>query len=98
MAMGPQDAVTGEFLQEPGLEEGHWYLDENQQLFIVPNDRYGIAEIEGPDGEVLDKLNSAYRSKAFSAIDPDVIAMECGLDVVSPVLKRFDPDCGYYSA
>lgn len=49
-------------LAAPSLEHGHWYLDpESNALFIVPDDRHGLAEMEGPDDATCDELNGIYR-------------------------------------
>ena len=43
------------------IEQGHWYRSPAGELFIVPDDQVAVAEIEGPDGETLDRLNKVYR-------------------------------------
>ena len=36
------------------MKTGRWYTDEEGRLYIVSNDKYGIAEIAGPDNDTLD--------------------------------------------
>ena len=93
--MGPFDNEKGVFLQAPGYEEGHWFVSNTTgDAFIVPK---CDAEIEGPDGEVVDELNAVYREQSFDQVDPEAVAEQLGLSVVPDVLKRFDSRVGYYS-
>lgn len=93
--MGPYDNDAGVFLEADGYESGHWYLNEDGVLYIVPN---GEAEIEGPDDVVLEALNTVYREQPFGDIDPNVVAEKLSLDVVLDIFKRFSPDVGYFNA
>lgn len=103
MGLGLYDNESKQYLQEPCKEHGHWYEGDDGQLYIVPNDKYGVSEIDGPDDDVLDALNAAYRQAetdgiAFDRIDTGAIAQRLGLSVIQDVLKRFDAESGYYHA
>lgn len=98
MGIGTRDEETGEYFKSEGLENGHWYEGPERYLYIVPDERYGGEEIAGPDDDITEKLNKAYREGDFDAIDPDVLAKELGLEVILPVLRRFDPEIGFYHA
>lgn len=95
--MGPFDNQTGKYVATSGYGEGsHWYLDEEGRLYIVPS---VDAEIEGPESDVLDALNKVYRDAPhFSSVNPEEVAEELAIEVIPDVLKRFDPDVGYYRA
>lgn len=95
--MGPFDNETGKYIETPGFGQGsHWYVDDRDQLYIVPD---AEAEIEGPDTETLQALNKVYReATSFLAVNPEGVAEKLGLEVIPDVLKRFDPDTGYYRA
>jgi hypothetical protein len=98
MGIGTRDEETGIFFKSPGLENGHWYLDDDGYLYIVPNDNYDIEETAGPDNETVDALNALYREKDFDSINPDEVAEKLGLEFVHDVLRRFDPQSGFYTA
>lgn len=93
MAIGYDNEKQG-CVENADLEAGHWYLDEDRQLFIVPDN----GEIEGPDDETLDALNTAYRRMTFAEIDQKTLANELGLSVVHSWQQRFDPVAGYFAA
>lgn len=93
--MGPYDNEKRKYMNPPGFEAGHWYTD-GKTLWIVPN---AEAEIEGPDGDIEDRLNTVYReAPSFDAVDPYAVASELDLEVVPASLKRFEPDLGFYVA
>ena len=93
--MGPYNNETQQYLDVPGFESGHWYTSEGI-LYIVPN---AEAEIEGPDDNILERLNTIYREAAsFEDVNPYDVASELGLEVIPDPLKRFDPEIGYYHA
>lgn len=98
MGLGLYNNETQRHIKDDCMEKGHWYVNDAGYLYIVPNDLYGIAEIEGPDGDVLDALNKCYREASFDTIDPEQVAEALGLEVVAEVLKRFDSEAGYYHA
>jgi len=89
---------TEQYIEMSGLEFGHWYLDQDGALYIVPDEKYGFAEIEGPDTDTLEKLNNAYRETGFDKVDRSAIAKDNGLEIIPDVLKRFSPGLGYYNA
>ncbi|MBK6616531.1 MAG: hypothetical protein IPG27_21405 [Ottowia sp.] len=95
-------AVAKMVFRRPELEHGHWYIEDGSgALFIVPDDSFGAAEIEGPDGETLDRLNAAYRrcdaeKVEFGRIHKDGIARVLGLTVVQDWQHRFDQRTGRY--
>ncbi|WP_323016417.1 hypothetical protein [Castellaniella sp.] len=83
------------------FDHGHWYQDWDGAIYIVPDDRYGLAETYGPDGEMLDAINKAYREcwpTPSWQVDPEVIAEKLDLETVPEYLRRFDPEIGYYHA
>lgn len=98
MGIGTRNEATQEYIQSEGMEKGHWYTDENDFLYIVPDDRYGIEESAGPDNATMEALNAVYRETAFAALDPFEVASRLGLSFIPDVLRRFDPESGFYSA
>jgi hypothetical protein len=54
------DNETGLFLFADYLMEADWFVDGNGFLFIVPRPEV-VAEIDGPDGVLLDAMNAACR-------------------------------------
>lgn len=95
---GPYDNESQVYLASECLAHGHWYLDEDGMLYIVPNPQYGLAEIEGPDDEICSLLGKVYQAKEFAEVDPEEVAKMHDLEYVSPVLHRFTEQTGYYSA
>lgn len=101
MGLGLYDNESRKYLEEPCKQHGHWYVADDGQLYIVPDDQYGIAEIDGPDDAVLDALNATYREADanktdFNSIDTAAIAQRLGLSVIYDWQKRFDEESGYY--
>ena len=96
--MGPYDNDACIYLESPWLQQGHWYQGDDGSLYIVPTTAHGLAEIEGPDGEVLDALNAAYRTTDFDKVDQEAVAKRLDIDVIPEVLKRFSEEIGYFSA
>nr|WP_321303089.1 hypothetical protein [Alcaligenes faecalis] len=99
--------VTDGPVKEPCYEHGHWYLREDDgALFIVPDDRHGLAETYGPDDETLDKLNDIYRSLEqrykqpdwFDKVDTHIVQTYAVLTFIPEYLRRFDPISGWYTA
>lgn len=95
MGIGMQDE-NGVYQKTAGLENGHWYLDNDGMLYIVPSEEDGLAEIEGPDSEILEQLNAIYREAPFDKVDQQQVANDLGLDIILDVFKRFDPEIGFY--
>lgn len=94
MGIGPYDNEGGEHHDLPGYMDGHWYINRDCQLYIVPN---AEAEIEGPDDETLDKLNSIYRAaSSFDQVDTAKVAEDLGLHFVQWQSRRFSWKHGYY--
>ena len=54
------DNETGRFLYCEWLMDADWFEDQHGLLFIVPRPDV-TAEIEGPDGPLLDAMNAACR-------------------------------------
>ena len=78
---------------EDWLMDGDWF-DCDGLLFIIPKSDV-IAEIEGPDGILLDSINAACRDHG------EITDLDCeklGLTRVPDCLKRWDKKCGYYHA
>lgn len=85
---------TGLYEECEWLMDADWFDDESGSLYIVPRPEV-VAEIEGPDGDLLDAMNAACRDHA------EITAADCtrlGLTRVDDVLKRFNPHDGYYHA
>ena len=83
------------------IELGHWYRNAIGELFIVPDDDIAVAEIEGPDGETLDRLNKVYRrcgaeGVPFQSIDTNGIARVLELELVDQAERLFDAPTGRY--
>ena len=88
-------------LVRPEIEQGHWYVDPIGALFIVPDDGVAVAEIEGPDGEMMDRLNRVYRrceaeGVPFQKIDTGSIARVLQLEIVEKADRLFDESTGRY--
>jgi len=99
--MDMQHSEASSIRQE--VEQGHWYQDDLGQVFIVPDETFAAAEIEGPDGETLDRLNRIYRrceseGIAFKKIDQAGIAKVLELHTVEASNRRFDTRTGRYFA
>lgn len=88
------DNAAGQCVRSSNLDNGHWYQDGEGNLYIVPDN----GEIEGPDNDVLEKLNSAYRVRSFYDVNEDEMARNLGLEVVYSWQQRFDPVKGYFAA
>lgn len=71
---------------------GHWYANEETgQLYIMPNDQYGIADSYGPDDEIMSELNEIYRLHAcvpYENIDQQQIADKLSLNIIYDWQKR----------
>lgn len=89
---------AGESDAEPCFEKGHWYIDDDGLLYIIPDDSLGLADSIGPDNDTADALNQAYSEVKFEEVDRESLAQSLNLEIVLDVLKRFDPETGYYSA
>ena len=97
MGIGTRDESTGIFFKSEGLDNGHWYVDAEGYLYIVPDERYGSEECAGPDNDTMDKLNAVYRETEFEDIDPFTLAKQLDLEYVSPALHRYC-ESGFYTA
>ena len=86
---------TGRFDYLEWLYKGDWYDDEHGNLYICPKVDV-VAENEGPDNEVMDKLNAFAREHHRNPGWEEAEAM--GLYPVSDMLKRFNTHDGYYHA
>ena len=82
----------------PALMNGHWYFgDDGRSHYIIPDERHGLTETYGPDGDMLDNLNALYRDldtgKAdwFDAVDRESIAKRFDLYAVPDWQKRYEP-------
>lgn len=85
---------TGEYILCDWLIDADWFEDGDGFLFIVPRPEV-VAEIDGPDGAMIDELNAACRDhEQITDADCDRL----GLVRVDDALKRFDPETGYYHA
>jgi len=98
-----ENANPDSYSQDPCFEQGHWFINEDGDLYIVPDDRQGIAEIFGPDDDTLDALNSIYREAEkdgdldwFDAVDIEGICQKLDLTFVHQWQRRFDTGKGWY--
>lgn len=93
--MGPFDNEQHCYVEDNAVEDGLWVADDDGNLWIIATVGH---EIYGPDGDMLDKLNALCRKHPI----PDYIPLSklngLGLSIVPAVVKRFDPDRGYYYA
>jgi hypothetical protein len=120
MGYGLFDNLTRVYLDDEGIEHGLWLESSDESglfapadarnLWIIPNETTGIAEIEGPDHVqyadgphtgryVIDVLNEI--SRRHKAPDPrnwDENWEALGFLVVDDCLKRFNVIDGYYHA
>ena len=86
------DCETRKHLYDDNVFCGDWFVDTEGFLYIIPLDDQ---EIEGPDGEVLDKLTAIVREYGV-VLDEE--AEELGIIPVASMLKRFSEEDGYYNA
>jgi len=98
MGIGTRNEATQQYIHSGGLQNGHWYVDGEGFLYIVPDDRYGIEECAGPDNTTMDALNALYRETAFDSVNPSEVAIRMGLDFIPEMLRRFDRESGFYTA
>lgn len=95
---GPFDNESGKHLDSSIYAQGHWFLSlASRNLYIVPDDEEA-AEIEGPDDQFLDALNSHYATHRFDTVDPRELALSLGMQFVEQPQRRFDPNVGYFHA
>ncbi len=110
-AFDPEGTLFDAMDKAPCFEHGHWYVrEEDRALFIVPDDRLGLADTFGPDDEALDALNACYRNLEaklapndpnwFDKVDPDKVArlLDMGLSFVHSWQRRFDTAIGWQVA
>lgn len=76
--------------------EGHWYMDDNLVVYIVPNDNYGLAETYGPDGAVLDAINEHHR--VHKHVDGEAAARKLHLYWVPSWQRRGNIESGFFAA
>jgi hypothetical protein len=94
--MGPYNNITNRYINLPQYENGAWLQNpETNELWIIPTQDV-IAEIEGPDGETLDALNTIVREQNRFPNSNEIEALN--LELIPNGLKCFDPLIGYYSA
>ena len=91
--MGPFDNETGNHVFDESLiNKAHWYIDEEGSLFIVSDG----AEIEGPEGESMDVLNSHYAGSCIGDVDVEFVEDYGDMTFIHPWQRRFDPKVGYF--
>jgi hypothetical protein len=92
MMAGLYDNEAGCYVECDWLDEADWYADEQGTLYMIPQAGV-VAEIEGPDGPVIDELNRLCREQGMPT------AEQCealGLIPIYNHQKRFHPVDGYY--
>jgi hypothetical protein len=92
--MGPYDNDAGRYLPSEDWDDGQWVVDDDGVLFILP---IGADEISGPEGTTHEVITQRLIATRSDSLDETAIE-ELHLTVVSPALKRFDPEIGYFSA
>jgi len=92
--MGPYDNDAERYLPSEDWENGQWVVDDDGVLFILP---IGADGISGPEGTMRDAITERLVAASSDSLDETAIE-QLDLTVVSPVLKRFDPWIGYFSA
>lgn len=80
-----------------------WYQDHLGKVFIVPDEEFAAAEIEGPDSETIDRLKRIClrcesEGVAFKKIAQAGIAKALELLPVDTSNRRFDLLTGRYFA
>jgi hypothetical protein len=90
---------TGRYEPAEWLEKGIWVVHPDGDWWIIPD---GVAEIEGPDTPMIDKLNALCRQYDPNGENVHLIPVEeftkLGLYKIPDTLKRFDVQDGYYHA
>lgn len=82
---------TGLYEHCDWLEDGDWFEDEQGLLYIVPTN----AECEGPANDTMDKIIALCKDHG-RLTDEDCETLN--LTRIPNVLKRFNPEDGYYHA
>ena len=86
------DNETRKYIYNDDVFYGDWFIDEHGFLYMVP---LKDEEIDGPDGEILDKLIKIVREYGI-ALDEEIEKLD--LSPIPHALKRFSEDDGYYYA
>ena len=94
MGLGLYDNHTGEYAECEWLTEGFWFVDEDGNLYIIPQ-KGVVAESEGPDTDLCDELGRLVEEHGEVPVDA---WDRLGVAPVPEILKRFDPWWGYYNA
>ena len=87
--MGPYDNETGEHIYFEDVMNSFWFISQSTgALYIVPRDEDSF-EGYGPDEALV----------GFSdeMLSDDNAMMSAGFDPVPDVLRRFEPEIGYFS-
>jgi len=113
MMAGLFDNETGDYLPQPEVEKGMWFIDpENRAyadsgLYIVtlydPSQDCWLSENVGPDDEVMDRINELCRDGLNDSMEgrgemAQILNEEFGLIEVEEAARRFDEENGYYVA
>lgn len=93
--MGPYCNVTRLYVEAPWLMEGQWFEDGEGFLYIVPA-LDAVAEVEGPDNALLDRLN--WLARRYPDAIPTAETERLSLREVPYVLRRWTPLDGFYHA
>jgi len=86
------DSDKRKYIYEDYLFQGDWFVDANGFLYIIP---LTDDDVDGPDGELLDKINEKVRELDDFPIEE---AEKLGLTPVPQITKRFSEKDGYYYA
>ena len=86
---------TNEYIYEDYLFDALWLEDGDGNLYLVPEASI-MAEIDGPDGEILDALNEECREN--DGVLRDRTIQQFGLVEIPSHLKHWTPEEGYYHA
>lgn len=105
LGTGPNNPAPHNYDRASCYEQGHWFIREaDKALFIVPDDRHGLAETYGPDDTTLDALNDFYRKAEedrrldwFDYVDTEGLCQQLGLALAHHWQRRFDPTTGWHT-
>lgn len=93
---GIYDNDKQEYMFDDHYWNGQWLLDREGNLYINPESGV-VAEIIGPDNEIMAALNAACRANDGGDVPDDVIA-ELDLIEIGPHDRRFSVLWGYFLA
>ena len=85
---------TGMYEDVEWLRDGQWFDDREGFLYIIPQ-KGAVADSMGPDNALEDLLNIVV--EALGYVPPEMKDI-LGVTKIPLVLRRFNPENGYYHA